>query len=328
MTVSTEALEGAPQRALDPRRVRAFRRLAVWACAATYLLIWVGGLVRVSGAGLGCPDWPKCFGRWIPPTDISQVPADMAPLFNTTLAWIEYVNRLVGVVIGFLILATAVVALSRLRSDRLLVWGSVSATILVAIQGYLGSVVVSSLLEPWIVTMHFLLALVIISILVGVAVRAWRLENPEDGQNARYPPGTRAALALVWLLALVQIGAGTQLRGMIERQLELFPLLADRALIRGLGWWGHSHLALGVLIAAFAAFVCWRILRRASDPSWLVRFGASATLGLVLLQIVIGLGFVFFGVPPIVQLFHSWIPSLLVGSLLILWAGTDTRTSP
>ena len=73
----------------------------------TYLLIFIGGLVRVSGAGMGCPDWPKCFGRWIPPTSLSQLPDYIDPeKFNLVLAWVEYLNRLFGALVGLIILIT------------------------------------------------------------------------------------------------------------------------------------------------------------------------------------------------------------------------------
>ncbi len=301
--------------------LRTFRRLAVAACAATYFLIWVGGLVRVSGAGLGCPDWPKCFGRWVPPTDLSQVPPELASQFNVTLAWIEYLNRLVGVTIGFLILALAVVAVARLRQQRFLVWGSIVATALVALQGYQGSVVVSSLLEPWVITAHFVLAILIISLLVSIAVHAWRLENPGDGKGARYPRGVRGFLALAWALALSQVGLGTWLRGAIETQLDERPLRTDAELIAGLGWPGHIHLAMGFLVALLVGWLCIRFLRDSEDPSWLVRFGSLTSLGLVGLQVLVGLGFVAFGVPPTVQLFHSWLSTLLIGAMLVLWSG-------
>jgi heme A synthase len=94
---------------MQPDRLKSFARLALATTVATYLLILVGALVRASGAGLGCPDWPMCYGRWIPPTSVSQLPAGYDPAtFNAILTWTEYTNRLLGVSIGFLIIATAV----------------------------------------------------------------------------------------------------------------------------------------------------------------------------------------------------------------------------
>src|SRR5690606_27411099 len=93
-----------------------FQRWALLTTACTYLLIGIGGLVRATGSGLGCPDWPKCFDRWMPPTDVSQVPSHIDPaLFNFAKAWTEYLNRLAGVTVGILIFGTLVVAVRRHR---------------------------------------------------------------------------------------------------------------------------------------------------------------------------------------------------------------------
>ena len=79
-------------------RYTSFQKLALWTTAVTYFLILVGGLVRASGAGLGCPDWPRCFGSWIPPASAAELPPQFdASQFNRTLMWTEYLNRLLGV---------------------------------------------------------------------------------------------------------------------------------------------------------------------------------------------------------------------------------------
>src|SRR5690554_3472566 len=99
------------------RALISYRRVAIVTICAVFFLILVGATVRASGAGMGCPDWPTCFGRWIPPTSEAQLPANYQEIyadrgyaetrFNPVKTWTEYVNRLVGVTIGLLIILTA-----------------------------------------------------------------------------------------------------------------------------------------------------------------------------------------------------------------------------
>ena len=83
-------------------KLNLYQKTALITIAATFFLIFVGGLVRASGAGLGCPDWPKCYGLWIPPTTVEGLPSEFdESAFNAVKTWTEYVNRLIGVLIGF-----------------------------------------------------------------------------------------------------------------------------------------------------------------------------------------------------------------------------------
>lgn len=107
---------------------RRFRSLASLTILIVYLLILAGGIVRGTGSGMGCPDWPRCFGQWIPPTDASQLPPDYQQIygaklkgeveFNAVKTWIEYVNRLLGVLSGLFVLATLVASFPYLRKDK------------------------------------------------------------------------------------------------------------------------------------------------------------------------------------------------------------------
>src|ERR687887_169782 len=130
---------------LQTRRLSSFQLLAVCTTASTYLLILAGGLVRASGAGLGCPDWPRCFGFWIPPLSAAELPPQFDPsLFNSTLMWTEYLNRLLGVTVGFLILATVVSAWRHHRREPRILCASVAALLLTGLQGWIGGRVVAN----------------------------------------------------------------------------------------------------------------------------------------------------------------------------------------
>ena len=136
----------------------------------TYLLIFIGGLVRVAGAGMGCPDWPKCFGRWIPPISVEQLPTHIDPAqFNFVLAWIEYCNRLFGAFIGLMITITCFLAIRYHRKEPKIMIPTIGAFILTLIEGWLGGVLVDTVLNPLTITLHLLLALFIVVLLISVS---------------------------------------------------------------------------------------------------------------------------------------------------------------
>ena len=146
-------------------RLTSFQKLALWTTATTYFLILVGGLVRASGAGLGCPDWPRCFGSWIPPASAANLPPQFDPSqFNPALMWTEYLNRLLGVTVGFLIFATAISAWRNYRDQPRILWTTIAAFLLVGFEGWLGGRVVAHELAAWIVTAHLIVAIVIVTI--------------------------------------------------------------------------------------------------------------------------------------------------------------------
>ena len=136
-----------------------------------------------SGAGMGCPDWPTCFGQWVPPTHESQ-PADYQQTyaelgyadtrFNVVKTWTEYLNRLLGVSIGILIFLSALVSWPLRHHNALLTKASVAAFFMVGFQGWLGSRVVSSNLQPGMITLHMLMALAIVATLLFALAQSRR----------------------------------------------------------------------------------------------------------------------------------------------------------
>lgn len=296
-------------------RVTPFQRLAITTTALTYLLIAVGGLVRASGAGLGCPDWPRCFGSWIPPTSAAALPPEFdAALFNPTLMWTEYLNRLLGVSIGIAIFATTVSAWRRHRRAPRILWPTVAALLLTGYQGWLGGRVVAHELAPWIVTAHMLVALVIVQLLLWATVESLIAARPAA---ARIPLGlTRfgwAAWAATALL-LVQVGIGTQVRGAVDDALVELPRTGVIASIGVLDLW-HREFAAVVALAVFGLWAWAWIGHAAHAP---LRHTASAALGAVVVQIAAGMALTGFALPPAAQVIHLTGSSLLLGALTAL----------
>jgi cytochrome c oxidase assembly protein subunit 15 len=306
--------------------MRNFRRFALLTTLAIYLLIFIGGLVRVSGAGLGCPDWPKCFGRWIPPTDISQIPAGIDPgQFNFALAWMEYFNRLVGVSIGLFIFITFILAIKYYRKVARILYPSLAALVLVAYQGWQGGQVVESQLRPIFVSIHMVLALVIASILIYVTQHSYYLEKPDADRGASFPKETHIWIRLLWIVGIVQVILGTQVREGLEVLRERFPSLAASDYRYYIGPENYIHAGMGIVIALMTVLAGFTILRKSHHLTRMVRDSIWGIMALISLQLVIGLVLVVAGLPALMQLFHLWIASLYIGLLFVLYTAFRRR---
>jgi len=302
---------------LNSKYLSRFKILALLSLSITYFLIFVGGLVRVSGAGLGCPDWPKCFGRWIPPTSVDQLPPDIDPnLFNFTLAWIEYINRLIGMLTGLLIAATAVHAIIHFRRYPKVIIPSILAALLVAVQGWQGGQVVASALEPFMITIHMFLAFIIVSLILYVYLQSLALEKPEltvSGIGL-----LKIWLIILYLISIFQVVMGTQMRSGLEHLRDTFPLLGPVEWIERLGPVNQMHTILGFIVVVIAIYTTIELMRKQTGSITYFKFTMLTVDSLFILQIIVGFFLVNLGLPAIMQALHLWFSSLIVGGLLVL----------
>lgn len=276
--------------------------------------------MRVSGAGLGCPDWPKCFGRWIPPLTAADLLPDINPAtFNYALSWIEYMNRIAGMVLGIFIAATAVLAIVHYRRVKSILIPSIAAALLVAFQGWQGGQVVLSELLPQAVSFHLVIALFIVSLLIYVTQRATFLEEPLSASRTQYPASVRYSLIALWLLTFGQIILGAGVRGGIETLAQASPLANDHELIAMVGGIKYTHLMIGVVVAVLAFVIGIQIYRTTQTPDPPIRQSVWLLILLIALQMSLGTGLIAVGLPPLMQLSHLWIASLFLGIVLILY---------
>lgn len=307
-------------------KLNLYQKTALTTVIATLLLILVGGLVRASGAGLGCPDWPTCFGMWIPPTSAADLPPQYdASLFNVYHTWTEYVNRLMGVLIGFLITLTFVFSLKYRKTDPVVTWSSAAAFVLVLFQGWLGGQVVRSGLSEGMITIHMVVAMIIVNVLLYATFRAMN-----HTLSISLAPSVKKTF--LWLsggilfLTLVQLVLGTQVRESVDVAKNVM-VLPRAEWIDSVGMMYDIHrsfswfvVLLGGLLLYFSKKLQAPFIL--SNLAWIIG-------GLIGLQIIVGVGMERLDMPGILQVIHLVSVAVLICAefLFMLIAGFSKTTS-
>lgn len=224
-----------------------YRRVSYLALAALGLIVLTGAAVRLTDSGLGCPDWPRCYGNAVPPLQGH--------------ALIEFGNRALSGIVGVVVVLTAVLAFTRRPFRRDLAWLALTLPAGVLAQAVLGGFTVREHLAPGFVMGHFALSMVI---LIGAVALAWR---------ASHEPGTRPRstdrLAVWSVRALAPLGAVTIFAGTAataagphsggasgQRIHRLYFKGADT-----LSWVVHRHATIAALFGVLAIAV-WLLQRR------------------------------------------------------------------
>lgn len=312
---------------IDFKANRRFRRLALNTVISLYCLIIAGGVVRSTGAGMGCPDWPKCFGTWIPPTKLSQLPPDYKTIygaklkgeikFNPVKTWIEYVNRLIGAFTGIMIFLTLLASIPYLRSGSgRIFYFSLLAFVLVGLQGWLGSKVVSTELLPGMITIHMLLAIVIVFILLYVFTWSFfsdKFSGLKENGNVLNTVGW-----LVLTLSLVQILLGTQVRENIDEVIRAFGYQARGEWIDQLDARFYIHRSFSILVVVANLYWFNAINKSETNHGW-IRNISRACLSILAVEVFTGVLMAYFGVPPYAQPMHLTLAILLIGLQFVVW---------
>ena len=313
-----------------------FRKVSILTVVAVYFLILVGGIVRSTGAGMGCPDWPKCFGQWVPPTDVSELPANYQEIyadrgyhsteFNPVKTWIEYGNRLVGVTIGFLIFLTLIFSLPYRKTDPTVFYISLISFILVGFQGWLGSKVVATNLMPLMISIHMIVALIIAGLLLYAVARSQKGAFSSDRYSSR-----RAVYLLIWssiVISLAQIVIGIQVREGIDAVAASLGATRREFWIENLGVAFPIHRSFSLVVALINILLIMKI--RVIPDGLLNTFGKWLALGLML-EIASGVAMAYFGIPPYLQPVHLLLSTVMFGLqfliLLKYYYSTTVKTS-
>jgi len=302
---------------------RRFRNFGIATITAVFFLIFVGGLVRSTGSGMGCPDWPKCFGQYVPPTDISQLPSDYKTQFavngkeiadfDTFKTWTEYVNRLIGVVIGILIFLTIVFSYPYLKTqNKKIFWLSFLAFILVGFEGWIGSKVVSTDLAVSLISIHMLLALAIVGLLIYTITSSQSFVIVQLQENKWIKP----LLLFTIIISIVQTISGTQVREMVD---EVAKRIDNRFLwIEELGNMFKFHRSWSIL-NLLVSIVLMLQYKSAFDRNSLIYRSGLALILLMAVQAFTGKILSLFGFPGYLQSVHLTLGSITAGLQMFIF---------
>ena len=240
-----------------------FRKLAKIALVLVYLVIIAGAVVRMTGSGMGCPDWPKCFGYYIPPTQASELEfkpnhyykegvviikneallvaeTDFKSLENINLSnwkpytkhdyakynpvhtWVEYINRLCGALAGIPIVIFTILSFWFWRKNKWITILSILTVIGMAFQAWLGKTVVDSNLAPYKITIHMVMALVIVAFILYL-IYASKISFKKQIADSKF----KTVLLFAIGLTLIQIVLGTQVRQHVDEQIKVIGYVKE-----------------------------------------------------------------------------------------------------
>jgi cytochrome c oxidase assembly protein subunit 15 len=314
----------------------------------TLLVILAGGIVRSTGSGMGCPDWPKCFDRYIPPTDVSQLPANykekyvagrlkknekfakylesmgkvaladsirndksiiVPEEFNPANTWTEYANRLVGVLAGIFMLLTAIYSFVYKKTAKRIITLSILNVIVIGLQGWLGAFVVSTNLTQWVVTVHMLLALVILAISIYTYNYAKQLNKAPSVIMYRIL-WLKGFLFFTLVISIIQIVLGTEVREAVDVIAKSLAYGNKATWISKVGDVFSYHRDLAILVVIANAVVYKMVIDRFSGkaaPLLTARF----ILITLLIQLLSGFALAYIAFPPAAQALHILFSTLL-----------------
>ena len=321
-----------------------FRTVSKIALVLIYLVIIAGAVVRMTGSGMGCPDWPKCFGYFIPPTESSQLLFEANRTYEEGMmilmdheaflvaksdfisgekfnasdwevyskhdyttydpvhTWVEYINRLTGVLAGIPILIFTVLAFWFRKKNKWIPIVSILTLFGMGFQAWLGKTVVDSNLSPYKITIHMVMALLIVAFILYLIFASKTTYKPQKYQKHFYN-----ILLLALALSLVQIILGTQVRQFVDEQTKLIGY--EKSL-----WLAspelnfYIHRSTSILVLALNGYL-WHLNRSNSLGFNKIKL----VIYCVILEAATGILMYYFDFPFLSQPLHLVIASILFG---------------
>jgi cytochrome c oxidase assembly protein subunit 15 len=318
---------------------RQFLRITQITLILVYIVIVAGSVVRATGSGMGCPDWPKCFGHWIPPTHVSQLPPDYQRFFrvqeqstepfNALKTWTEYGNRLAGALLGVIMFVQLIAAFRIRKTHSFFLRLALAAFLLTGMEGVLGAIVVYKNLKAGVVTIHMFLSLIILVTQAFLAYRASLLAKqglqPNSPQTMATPamtdvpsnplaeePFLKYLVLIAFLFTTIQILLGTQVRESVDLLIKNFDENTRGHILDHIGMRFAFHASFALVVTLVNIVLMLQIGKNKKTFSRL----KTQTLGIgavLFAEMIVGTALKLFAIPAVLQPVHLLLAALLFG---------------
>jgi len=309
-----------------------------------YLVVLAGAIVRMTGSGMGCPDWPKCFGYFIPPTERTQLDwipnfdynknqiiiiedelffaiddfrsADSLDIdnwekytkhdyskFNVYHTWIEYINRLIGAIAGISVLILFITSLKYINKKFLLTFLSFLSLVAILFQAWLGKIVVDSNLSANTISIHMIMAIILLFILFSI------LSIVNKKSNLKELPRNISVLIILSIIILsAQIIIGTEVRKFIDIKMELYNYSQKEKWFEEIPSIFYTHRSFSWIIFILNIYIIY-MLNKIRLKS-IIKYSVNA---LIFIQIFTGILMYYLNFPFSTQPIHLLLSTIIIG---------------
>ena len=318
--------------------------LALASILIVYLVILAGAIVRMTGSGMGCPDWPKCFGYLIPPTERSQLDwkpnydfnknqiiiieeelffaldsfrsADILNIdnwekytkhdyakFNVYHTWIEYINRLIGAIAGISVLILFISSLKYIKKRFLITFLAFLSLVAILFQAWLGKIVVDSNLSANTISIHMIMAIILLIILFSILSIVSKRSTHID-----LPRNISVLIIISIVILLGQVIIGTEVRKFIDIKMELYSYSQKEKWFEEIPSIFYTHRSFSWVIIILNSYILY-LLNKIRLKSIII----YSVNSLIFIQIVTGIVMFYFDFPFSTQPIHLLLSTIIIG---------------
>jgi heme a synthase len=304
------------------------RYIKNWAVATfilCFLVIIAGGVVRTTQSGMGCPDWPKCFGKWIPPTHVSELPPDFEKYlrkqdidhtFNAYHTWIEYINRLLGVLLGLFAVVQVLLLLFSRRENKTTFRLAAAFLVVVIITGLFGAIVVKFNLAHLSVSVHLLFAVLLVQVQLALllSLRSKLFYMP-------VLPHIKKAVLFFLLVLVIQSVLGTMVRMYVDDVSKTLQYQQRSTWLAAMPAIFIVHRSFSWIVLLLATLMAWYC--RNTLP---VKNKAVLLLAIVSCNVLVGIVLFYAAMPAAAQPIHLLLAVIAITQTVYMLLTTKSAT--